>query len=303
MPVVSAGGIGAPRKATSFGVTCNPEGKKMAVFHKAASRTWNLFASGGLVLCLCFGLQGFSAASASAALKQGELVSVKIQRLTIDPESGQPVVILSDEQENLGLSIWIGFFEAHAMNAEIQGLTHPRPLTHDLLENVIQKARLKIHRVIITHLEKSTYHATMILEIDGTLVPIDARPSDSMIMALKFDVPLFVSRGLFQRSAVLLQGPKSIENTYGLTAQDLTPALAEAFLFSSAHGVLISHVEGKSRAARDGLKQGDIVFEMENHPIANLQSLRDRLRGMEKPSTLRVHRQGKALDLIILPKP
>jgi hypothetical protein len=248
---------------------------------------------------LLLGFQGFTALPAWAFPTERDLISVKISRLIVDPGSGQPVVILSDEKEKLGLPIWIGFFEANAMNAELEGVTHPRPLTHDLLETIIRKTRVKIHRVMITHLQESTYHATLMLEIDGNLVPIDARPSDSMVMALKFNAPVFVSKRLFTETAISLEESKNIEETYGITAQDLTPALAEAFSFSSEHGVLISHVEEKSLAAEAGLKKGDILFEMDGRPIKDMESMRDRLKAGKKPVEVRIHRQGQPLVLFI----
>ena len=130
----------------------------------------------------------------AAAAASQELIQVKIQRLIIDPSNNQPVVFLTDLQEERALLVWIGPCEANAMNAELEGTKHPRPQTHDLLQGVIQKMKGKIQRIVITHSKDGIYYANLVLEREGTVIEIDARPSDSIVLAQKAKAPIFVSR-------------------------------------------------------------------------------------------------------------
>ena len=258
------------------------------------------------MLCVFFfiGLQSQNTAMAfkKTAFSSGQLLRVKVYNLIVDPETRQPLVILSDEREKRGMPIWIGFFEANAINSEMQGIEHPRPLTHDLLASVIQKARLKIHRIIITHLKENTYYATIFMGISGSLVEIDARPSDSIATALKFNAPIFVSQSLFNKAAFPLSEQGGGYEEYGLTFQDLTPALAKAFEFGSTRGILVSHVRKGSQAEKDGLERGDIVYEMEGAPVENATSMREALEKDDLPLEVKIFRRGQPLSLVIRPK-
>ncbi|MDP3040390.1 MAG: bifunctional nuclease family protein, partial [Deltaproteobacteria bacterium] len=161
----------------------------------------------------------------SISWEQKEFLQVKVHQLVIDPTTMQPVVFLADSLEERALPIWIGPFEANAINAVIQGTQPPRPLTHDLLENIIRKTNGKVQRIVITHSKDGIYYATMVVEKEGTMVEIDARPSDSIVMALKFKAPIYVSKNLFREMAIPLGEQKEIEERYGLSIQELTPLL------------------------------------------------------------------------------
>ena len=104
--------------------------------------------------------------------------------------------------------MWIGPCEAEAINAEMHGIKHPRPLTNDLLETIIQKANGKVRRVAVTHNKEGVYYATLTMEMGTTLLDIDARPSDSIVMALKFKAPVYVSKSLFSELSIPLTEPK-----------------------------------------------------------------------------------------------
>jgi bifunctional DNase/RNase len=235
------------------------------------------------------------------ASEKDNLIQAKVHRLIIDPGSQQPVVILSDALEERGLFIWISAFEANAIHSEINGLEHFRPLTHDLLERIIKKADLRIERVIVTHIQKGVYYATLVIKEGSSDIEIDARPSDSIVMALKFNAPIFVSERLFKEASVLLRGKEEAEERYGLTLQDLTPSLAEAFDFESTHGVLVSGVKKQSRAERDGLERGDIIVEVGGRAVDNVNSMRSALTGSEASVETRIFRKGQLISVTIHP--
>jgi len=132
----------------------------------------------------------------------------------------------------------------------MQGITHRGPLTHDLLERIIHASGGKIRRVIITRHKEGIYYATMEMDRNGFLVEIDARPSDSIVMPLKFDSPLYVTKPLFEAMAIPIRATNDLDDPYGLTLQELTEPLAEYFSFGSTRGVLVSEVRKGSLAKR-----------------------------------------------------
>lgn len=255
----------------------------------------------GLWLAASIWFSGETAAEGftPVALEQKELLPVKVHQLVVDPASMQPVVFLADLLEERALPIWIGPCEANAIHAEIQGIKHPRPLTHDLAERIIQKVNGKVQRILITHRKESTYYAMIVLERDGSLVEIDARPSDSIVMALKFKAPIFVSRTLFSEMAIPIGEQKEIEERYGLTLQELTPLLAQSFSFGSTHGALVSDVRQGSRAEKDGIQRGDIFVEAGGETVRDVISLKDVLAKSETPVPARIFRQGDFLSITL----
>ena len=258
----------------------------------------------GLCLALATWLSGNIAAEEfkPIAFKQKELLEVKVYRLIIDPASKQPVVFLADSLEERALPIWIGPFEANAIYSELEGIKNRRPSTHDLLERVIQKAHGKIRKIVITHQQDGIYYAHIMLEKAGSLVEIDARPSDSIVMALKFKVPIFVSKTLFKDMAIPLGDQKEIEEQYGLTLQDLTPSLAQSFSFGSTHGILVSDVRKGSRAEKDGVERGDIFVEIGGRSIMSMISFKDALEQNKSPIQARIFRKANFLSITLHPK-
>jgi hypothetical protein len=124
---------------------------------------------------------------------------VKINGLALDMTTNSPVIILAPlDSEELLLPIWIGHFEAWAIGMELSGLSSNRPLTHDLLKSSIESLGGKILKVEVTKLVNQTFYATIYVEMDGSIKEIDARPSDSIALALKAKVKIYVADELFQ---------------------------------------------------------------------------------------------------------
>lgn len=230
-----------------------------------------------------------------------DLLEVKVHQLIVDPTSLQPVVLLTDFRQEKALLIWIGPLEANAIQAELQGIKHHRPLTHDLLEKVILRTGNKIHRIIITHIQEGIYYATLVMKKNNSLLEFDARPSDSIVLALKFKAPIFVSRKLFQEMAVPLGEPKEIEEIYGLTIQNLTPHLAQSFSFPSTKGALVAEVQPGSKAEKDGIKGGDIFVQVGPELVLDIDSFRKALTKSKGALPAKIFRQGKFLSLTLHP--
>ena len=236
-----------------------------------------------------------------SALSQKDLLEVKIYRLIVDPGSMQPVVLVVDQSGKRTMPIWIGANEAVAIQMGIEGTKTPRPMTHDLLGRVIQQLNATVRRVIITQEKEGVYYAVLVLEKDQALIEIDARPSDAMAIALKFNVPILISRSLFQVKAVLLLDQKNVEEAYGLSTQEVTPKLAESFSFKEARGVLIADVTEGSRAEKDGMQRGDMLIEIGGEKVEDIPALRSLLAKVKGSAKVKIFRKGSFITLTLNP--
>ena len=129
------------------------------------------------------------------------MVQVKLEGLALDMTTNTPVVILSPEDEDKVLPIWIGHAEAWAIAMELSKVTSKRPLTHDLMKQAIEALDAKVVRVEITELRDQTFYAVVHLARNGDGRTLDARPSDSIALALKTGCPIFVNAELFEPRA------------------------------------------------------------------------------------------------------
>ncbi len=269
---------------------------------RGKSRRWLTIIGAGIALVFALSGAAWAERSTEGALEERELLEVKVHLLGFDSTSKQPLVFLSDALEQRALPICIGLFEANAIYSEMQGITHRRPLTHDLLERIIHASRGKIHRVIITHEKEGIYYATIEMDRDGSLIEIDARPSDSIVMALKFKSPIYVTKALFKEMSVPVGGRKDLDELYGLTLQELTETLAEYFSFGSTRGVLVSGVRKGSIAERDGIKRGDIFVEVGGKSVEDISSLKEAISTTKRAVQARIFRKARFLSLTLHPK-
>lgn len=130
------------------------------------------------------------------------MIEVKVQSLGLDPKSQTPVVILGEDGGDRVLPIWIGPSEASAIAMELAGMKFSRPLTHDLFGSVVRGLGGEVQRVLITRVESNTYFAELIVEREGELFSVDARPSDSIAIALRVDATIYASDELLEHKAV-----------------------------------------------------------------------------------------------------
>ena len=129
-------------------------------------------------------------------------VTMHVKGLMIDPVSNMPIIILKDAAGDQVLPIWVGIFEANAIAMQLEKVVSPRPMTHDLLRNVIEGLKAQIDRVVITDLRENTFFALIHLDRSGERMAIDARPSDAMALALRADVPIVVEQNVLDKSSV-----------------------------------------------------------------------------------------------------
>ena len=119
-------------------------------------------------------------------------VEMRIRGLMMDPVTNTPIVVLKDVEGESVLPIWVGVYEANAIALEIEKVTTPRPMTHDLLKNVLTGLGAAVHKVVVTELKDDTFYAVIWAERDGDVISIDSRPSDALALALRVDCPIFV---------------------------------------------------------------------------------------------------------------
>jgi len=127
-------------------------------------------------------------------------VEMKIRGLMMDPVTNMPIVILKDVAGDAVLPIWVGIYEANAIALEIEKVTTPRPMTHDLIKNLLVGLDTQIHKVVVSDLREDTFFAVIWLEREGRVISVDSRPSDALALALRLDCPIFVEDTVLKSS-------------------------------------------------------------------------------------------------------
>jgi bifunctional DNase/RNase len=127
-------------------------------------------------------------------------IEVKIRGLMMDPVTNMPIVILKDNDGDSILPIWVGVYEANAIALEIEKVQTPRPMTHDLIKNVLLGLQAVVKKVVVTELKEDTFYALIWVERNGSTITIDSRPSDALAVALRTDAPIFVEEDVLKSS-------------------------------------------------------------------------------------------------------
>jgi bifunctional DNase/RNase len=128
-------------------------------------------------------------------------IEVKIRALMMDPNSGTPIIILKDVNSEAMLPIWVGAYEANAIALEIEKIAPQRPMTHDLIRNLIVEMGISVNRVVVTDLRDNTFFAVIEMRmVDGTTMMLDSRPSDAIALALRTDSPIYVDMDVIRAS-------------------------------------------------------------------------------------------------------
>ena len=129
-------------------------------------------------------------------------VEMKIRGLMMDPVTNMPIVILKETDSETVLPIWVGIYEANAIALEIEKVSTPRPMTHDLLRNLLIGLDATVIKVVVTELKDDTFYAVIWLDRDGDLISVDSRPSDALALALRLDCPIYVEETVLKSSKV-----------------------------------------------------------------------------------------------------
>ncbi|HVR42528.1 MAG TPA: bifunctional nuclease family protein [Thermoanaerobaculia bacterium] len=132
------------------------------------------------------------------------LIPMTIKGLMLDPVSNSPIVVLKDGEEKVFLPIWVGVFEANAIALQLENIDTPRPMTHDLLRNVISTVEGTVERIVISELRESTFYALILMTVGGKSLEIDARPSDAIALALRTASPIFVEQAVLEQAQTIV---------------------------------------------------------------------------------------------------
>ena len=126
---------------------------------------------------------------------------MKIRGLMMDPVTNMPIVILRDVSGNSVLPIWVGVYEANAIALEIEKVSTPRPMTHDLIKSLLLGLNTAMRKVVVSELKDDTFYAVIWLDRDGEIISVDSRPSDALALALRLDCPIYVEETVLKSSS------------------------------------------------------------------------------------------------------
>ena len=128
------------------------------------------------------------------------MLEMKVKGLALDPSTNMPIVILKDLEEERALPIWVGIFEANAIALEMESVPTPRPMTHDLIKNILEETEATVLRIVVNDLKDNTFYAEIYLSLNGNEVAIDSRPSDAIALALRVDAPIYVAKKVLEEA-------------------------------------------------------------------------------------------------------
>ena len=137
-------------------------------------------------------------------------VEMKIRGLMMDPVTNMPIVLLKESDSETVLPIWVGIYEANAIALEIEKVSTPRPMTHDLLRNLLVGLEATVLKVVVTELRDDTFYAVIWLDRGGEIISIDSRPSDAIALALRMDCPIYVEDEVLKSSKQATSGNERV---------------------------------------------------------------------------------------------
>jgi bifunctional DNase/RNase len=170
------------------------------------------------------------------------MIEVTIDSIRVSLMSQHRIVVLKEESGSRFLPIWIGPFEADAITLQLQGVDAPRPLTHDLLKTVIETLGGEVLHIIISGLEKNTYYARIVLDVDGDTVEVDSRPSDAIALGVRVNAPVYVAEEVMDQAGLLPEEEISLAES--VVAKPVKAADEESGEEDEDLGVFTDFVEG-----------------------------------------------------------
>jgi bifunctional DNase/RNase len=138
-------------------------------------------------------------------------LEMKVRGLALDPLSNMPIIILKDEEDKRSLPIWVGIFEANAIALELEKIATPRPMTHDLIKNILETIEARVLKIVVTDLKENTFFAVLHLQVGETEYTVDSRPSDAIALALRVAAPIYVDEDVVRKAKTLEVATKDAE--------------------------------------------------------------------------------------------
>lgn len=240
------------------------------------------------------------------ASQENAEVEMKVKKVMLDPSIKTPtaVVILESTKDKRLFPIWIGSEEATSIAIELENVSVPRPLTHDLIRNILQSLGATLHHITITDLRNSTYYAIISLRLKGQEFQVDSRPSDAIAVALRMKAPIYASSQVLAKAKPLPSPEKPREDfrkILGIHVQDLSPQLASLFDPQVKQGVLVADVELGSAASEAGIQRGDIILKVNDRTVQRVSDLESFFKATKKPTQVKMEvlRKGKSATMVL----
>ncbi|OGF97911.1 MAG: hypothetical protein A2Z06_03850 [Candidatus Glassbacteria bacterium RBG_16_58_8] len=221
-----------------------------------------------------------------------DLLEVDVRGVAIDPSTNSPVVILVGKEHRKAVPIFIGAGEAGAIARELEDVETVRPMTHDLMMNIIEGVDARVERAIITDLKENIFFAQIILKVGRSKKTIDSRPSDAIALALRAGAPIFVSADVMEASSSGdLTGwmvEESLSKRFGFQVQNISGELIEAMELEDEEGVLVSDVRDGGPADREGLHRGDVILRLQGSRVADVEDFNHLLIDLPEGEDIRI---------------
>lgn len=144
-------------------------------------------------------------------MEKKEFIEMQVTGLTIDPFTSMPIVILKDAAEKYALPIWIGLIEASAIATELEKIPLSRPMTHDLLKNILDEVQIQVQKIVVSDLADNTFYAQIFLKAGAKEWAMDSRPSDAIAIALRTKAPIFVEKTVIEKSRKIDLSKEALE--------------------------------------------------------------------------------------------
>ena len=248
--------------------------------------------------------------AATVAPAQGrpadDLIKVEVATVGIGLVSRNPVVVLNDPVSEKTMPVWVGSAEAQAIARSLFGVKSPRPMTHDLLADVVTALGGKVEEVVVSDSRDGVYYGRLHIRTrDKTLVDIDTRPSDAVALALRTGAPIRVKRQLLEQAPEIQVMPDEetpdFARALGLTVMSPNADVRKLFGLPSRDGVVVAEALGEARDA--GLKRGDLIIDVNGKTPRDAQAFWDAVRAGRAggPIKLRYWREGKEYDVQVTP--
>lgn len=226
-------------------------------------------------------------------------ILVQVKGVAFDFSSQSPVVILAEKDGARQLPIWIGPGEAQAIAMRLEGMTPPRPLTHDLLQRLLQESGAEVEKVVVTSLKDGVYFAEIHMTGKRGSVRVDSRPSDAIALAIRCEKPIYVARSLLEeqgRPGAPLRREPELRIRAGITVQNLTAELAQFFGLQGNTGVIVTAAETGT-----GLKSGDQIVSVDGRTIRDVEDFSEAIDRAQSGGKARllVRRGQEELELVV----
>jgi bifunctional DNase/RNase len=245
-----------------------------------------------LLFCLIYSCKAIGISNE----EKRKLIEMEVKNVLID-RNGNPFILLEDKSGKKRLPIWIGFAEARAIAMELEKVEVPRPMTHDLMKNILTALEINVVKVVISDLRGSTYYAEIHLKGKKGKWIIDARPSDAIALSLRTHSPIFAVEDVIEKGGMELseeEGKILYSKELGIFLEELKPLVKEALELKG--GLAVTEVEEGGEGEKIGLKAGDIIIGVNSEEVSTIEDF-DKVITSSGIKSITVIRDNEKIEL------